>query len=249
MSDFPIPALADLPAAGCALLPGVCTPERCAELLAEWHDAQRHAPPDETMRLDAAELFAARNVLGWHPDAARWAWPPPLVSAVRAALGPTAGLVRVLFFDKPPDWTWALPWHQDTTVAVAEHRPSERFVKPTVKSGVPHVEAPADLLARMLSARLHLDPVDDENGPLRVRVGSHRHGKGLHEGDGVWTVHAAAGDVLLLRPLLAHSSKKSAPGTARHRRVLHFEFAADADPGDGFAWRQFHPLPAARHSG
>jgi ectoine hydroxylase-related dioxygenase (phytanoyl-CoA dioxygenase family) len=152
-------------------------------------------------------------------------------------------MVRILFFDKPPEWNWALPWHQDTTIAVAEHRPSERFTKPTVKSGVPHVEAPTGLLERMLSARLHLDPMDDENGPLRVRIGSHLGGKELREG-GEWTVHAAAGDVLLMRPLLAHSSKKSLPGTTRHRRILHFEFAADPTPGDGFAWRQFHPLPA-----
>lgn len=241
-TSFTPPAFADLDAAGCALLSAVCAPERCAELLLEWHEAQWRAPSDETMRLESGELFAARNVLGWHPDAARWAWHPALVSAVRAALGPTAGLVRILFFDKPPDWNWALPWHQDTTVAVAEHRPSERFAKPAVKSGVPHVEAPAEVLQRMLAARLHLDPMDDENGPLRVRIGSHRHGKGLNAGDGEWTVHAAAGDVLLMRPLLAHSSKKSAPGTTRRRRILHFEFAADPEPGDGFAWRQFHPV-------
>ena len=236
------PTLFDLSAAGCALLPSVCSADDCARLLAEWHTAQRHAPPDEQMRRENCELFAARTVMEWHPAAAHWAGWPGLLVAVRAALGPDSGLVRILFFDKPPERTWGLPWHQDLTIAVDRHRPSERFVKPTMKSGVPHVEAPTELLERMLTARLHLDPVDGENGPLRLRVGSHREGKGLHDGETVWTAHAAAGDVVLMRPLVAHASGKSAPHTTRHRRILHFEFAADPSPGDGFEWRKFVPL-------
>src|SRR5687768_16985804 len=169
------PTLADLPAAGCALLPGVCTADDCARLLAEWHVAQQLAPPAEQMRRENGELFAARTVLEWHPPAAGWARWPKLLNAVRTALGPDSGLVRILFFDKPPERTWGLPRHQDVTVAVDRHRPSGRFTKPTTKSGVPHVEAPAEVLERMLTARLHLDPVDGENGPLRLRIGSHRH--------------------------------------------------------------------------
>jgi hypothetical protein len=130
------------------------------------------------------------------------------------------------------------------TVAVDRHRPSDRFTKPTTKSGVPHVEAPVEVLERMLTARLHLDAVGDENGPLKLRLGSHRHGFGLQDGAPVWVAHAAAGDVVLMRPLTAHSSGKSAPHTTRHRRLLHFEFAADPAPGDGFGWRQFIPLSA-----
>lgn len=238
---FP-PTLAELPDAGCALLPAVCTADDCVRMLAEWHAAQQYAPADEHMRRESGELFAARNVLGWHPAAAHWANWPALLDAVRATLGPTAGLVRILFFNKPPERTWGLPWHQDVTIAVDQHRPSERFTKPTTKSGVPHVEAPVDVLERMLTARLHLDAVDDENGPLRLRVGSHRHGMELREGAPVWVAHATAGDVVLMRPLTAHSSGKSAPNTTRHRRLFHFEFTADPTPGDDFHWRQFIPL-------
>ena len=84
----------------------------------------------------------------------------------------------MLYFDKPPGESWALPWHKDLAIAVRDNRlPSDHFARPTTKYGVPHVEAPAWLLERMLTARLHLDEVTDENGPLRVLPGSHRDGK------------------------------------------------------------------------
>src|SRR5262249_11408360 len=137
------------------------------------------------------------------------------------------GLVRVLYFDKPPGQSWALPWHKDLTIAVRDNAlPSERFGKPTRKAGVPHVEAPESVLAGMVTARIHLDDVTDENGPLKVVPGSHRAGKGLALADAeVRTVYAGAGDVLLMRPLVAHCSNRSLPETRRHRRILHLEFA------------------------
>jgi hypothetical protein len=47
------------------------------------------------------------------------------------------------------------------------------------------------------------------------------------------------GDVLLMRPLLAHASNRSCPGTERHRRILHLEFAASPDLPDDYAWHMF----------
>ena len=47
------------------------------------------------------------------------------------------------------------------------------------------------------------------------------------------------GDVLLMRPLLAHCSNRSYAGTLRHRRILHLEFAGSADLPDGYTWHTF----------
>ncbi|MBI1917272.1 MAG: phytanoyl-CoA dioxygenase, partial [Planctomycetes bacterium] len=47
------------------------------------------------------------------------------------------------------------------------------------------------------------------------------------------------GAALLMRPLLAHSSGRSHPDTAQHRRVLHLEFAASTELPDGYAWHTF----------
>jgi len=166
-------------------------------------------------------LYAARNVLELWPRAASVWRVPRLFDALRVALGPDFGLVRALYFDKPPGLSWTLPCHQDVVIAVRDNRlPSERFT--------------------MLTARIHLDEVTDENGPLRVVPGTHRGGEPFTgEGVAARTLHAARGDVLLMRPLLAHGSVKAAPDTVRHRRVLHLEFAASPALADGYAWHDF----------
>jgi ectoine hydroxylase-related dioxygenase (phytanoyl-CoA dioxygenase family) len=152
-------------------------------------------------------------------------------------------VVRVLFFDKPPGHSWALPWHKDYNIAVREHRGGDVFTKPTKKAGVPHVIAPAELLKTMLTARLHLDAMTTANGPLRVIPGSHRH-YAMGE-DGLRqpvTVYCGAGDVLLMRPLLTHSSSHSKTDAGLHRRIVHFECAASPELPDGYRWHDFRPL-------
>ena len=47
----------------------------------------------------------------------------------------------------------------------------------TVKSGLLHVAPPVDLLARMLTIRIHLDPVPTTNAPLLIAPGSHLLGR------------------------------------------------------------------------
>jgi ectoine hydroxylase-related dioxygenase (phytanoyl-CoA dioxygenase family) len=158
-----------------------------------------------------------------------------------AVLGDGFGLVRVLFFDKPPDRTWSLPWHKDLTIAVRDNRlPSNRFCHPTTKVGVPHVEAPVELLATMLTVRIHLDPMTEENGPLRLLPGSHRDGKAMRLNVvSAYTLNVSPGDVLLVRPLVTHCSAPSNSQTLLHRRVLHLEFAASPSLPDGYAWHDY----------
>jgi ectoine hydroxylase-related dioxygenase (phytanoyl-CoA dioxygenase family) len=171
------------------------------------------------------------------------AYTPALREVLLAELAPGAGVVRGLFFDKPPGHGWALPWHKDYTVAVRAHGPPGRFRKPTTKAGIPHLEAPTELLARMLTARVHLDDMTDENGPLRVVPGSHRFDRTADdEPRPPVVVRCRAGDVLLMRPLLTHASGHAAPGTAMHRRIVHLECAPAGELGDGYEWRDFVPL-------
>jgi hypothetical protein len=107
---------------------------------------------------------------------------------------------------------------------------------------VPHVEAPLSVLESMLTARIHLDDVTAEYGPLKVVPGSHRSGKALTlDLAPPVQILANRGDVLLMRPLLAHCSGKSHPHSTRHRRILHLEFTTAADLPDGYAWHPFIP--------
>jgi hypothetical protein len=227
---------------GYVLLQAVFSPEQVTEIAQQLMNALEQPTPEEgAIHSEAGNLYAARNLLTlWPPVAGIWRQ-PPLPDALGAVLGTGSGLVRVLFFDKPPHQTWGLPWHKDLTIAVRENRlPSSHFSKPTRKAGVPHVEAPRELLERMLTARIHLDDVTEENGPLKVIPGSHRLGKALSNGEALpRTVLARRGDVLLIRPLVEHCSIRSFPDTSRHRRILHLEFARQRHLPDGYAWHDF----------
>lgn len=185
--------------------------------------------------------YGSRNLLGLIPEIQEIPSHPVLREFIHAVLGPAAGIVRVLYFDKPPGCSWALPWHRDRTIAVKDNRkPSSLFHKPTTKAAIPHVEAPVMLLDRMLTLRLHLDPMTKDNGPLSVIPGSHfidREAASLPA-----ELHAYEGDVLAMRPLLLHSSCMSAPESVQHRRVLHWELASDEELPDGYEWQWFHRL-------
>jgi Phytanoyl-CoA dioxygenase (PhyH) len=229
---------------GFVTLAAVFTPDEVAEMAASLDAAIAATPRDDPAILTSdGILYAARNVLAiWPPAASVW-HRAALLEPLQAILGPRLGVVRVLFFDKPPGGSWALPWHKDLTIAVRDNGlPAARDLHPTRKAGVPHIEAPEAVLATMLTARIYLDPVDDTNGPLKVVPGSHRQGKALIlEGAPVRTLHADTGDVLLIRPLVAHCSNRSTPGSTRHRRILHLELAGDPTLFDDLTWHDFVP--------
>jgi hypothetical protein len=229
-----------LEADGCAVLSAALSPAEVAAAVAEWaHVTRSHAADDALLAGESGPAYGARNLLELWPSVVELVRRPVLCDALCEVLGPGAGVVRVLYFDKPPGHSWALPWHKDYSLAVAAHGRTGAFTKPTVKAGVPHVVAPKDVLDRMLTVRVHLDAMTPENGPLRVIPGSHRayHQKDDPPREAV-TVHCRAGDVLLMRPLVTHASGHSKPD-ASHRRVVHLECAADAELADGYAWKWF----------
>ena len=149
--------------------------------------------------------------------------------------------VRVLFFDKTPEANWAIPWHQDRTIAVKERADAEGFGPWTVKDGVVHVEPPVSLLEEMVTLRLFVDNCDEGNGPLRIAIGSHRCGRlpaanvnTLARQSDILVCTGLAGDVLVMKTLALHSSTAArAPG---HRRVLHVDYSA-SDLPPPLAWK------------
>jgi hypothetical protein len=228
---------------GYALLPGIFSASTVADLIRELGQAlAAPAGAAATLRSQEGVVYAARNLLQVWPRAADFWRGSELPAVLTVLLGSHFGLVRILYFDKPPEASWSLPWHKDLTIAVRDNRlPSARFRAPTRKAGIPHVEAPLKLLQAMLTARIHLDPAAEVNGPLEVAPGSHHAGKKLVLDAAGVTILAQPGDTLLMRPLVTHRSGRSHPDTTLQRRILHLEFAAHPHLEDGYRWHDFHP--------
>ena len=159
-------------------------------------------------------------------------------------LGTSAGLVRILYFDKPPGHGWALSLHRDQTIAVASHHdPPTPFSKPTFKAGVAHVQANHQLLQSMLTLRLHLDPMHSDNGPLIVVPNSHVTSDATSTpSEKTVEIHCNAGDVFVMRPLLSHGSVASKESCKDHRRVVHLECSPDGTLPSPYQWHQFDPI-------
>ncbi len=195
---------------------------------------------EANIKSSLGETYAARNLAEFSPNLLFLWQTPGLIDLLKETIGDEFGLVRVLYFDKHPNRTWSLPWHKDMTIAVKDNSlPTEAFSKPTRKSGVDHVEGSRKLLERMLTLRIHLDDVTEDNGPLEVAIGSHKNGKQPVGENDVAKILVQAGDVLAMRPLLSHASGSSAKGTTQHRRILHLEFAGQSELPDGFEWHLF----------
>jgi ectoine hydroxylase-related dioxygenase (phytanoyl-CoA dioxygenase family) len=181
-----------------------------------------------------------RDVMDLIPELRALAQHPAVRAIAEQVLGPEAHVVRSTLFDKTDAANWKVPWHQDVTIAVSERRETPGYGPWSMKSGVLHVQPPSEVLERMVTIRIHLDPCPSTNGPLRVLPGTHRLGrinqnyveKYIDEAQTV-TCEAEPGEALVMRPLLLHASSPAESPT--HRRVVHLDFAA-ASLTNGLTW-------------
>lgn len=210
-----------------------------AELFADAADAATLAAVEAAL----AELPAERaglRLFGVEGLGALLA-PSGRIGALAAAvLGVRTRPVRAILFDKSPTTNWSLAWHQDRVMAVKDRVEVEGFGPWSRKHGALHVAPPFELLAGMLTLRLHLDPVGPGNAPLLIAPGSHRLGR-VAEVDipaavaccGTYACLAERGDAWLYATPILHASERAAE--PRRRRVLQVDFAAHDLPG-GLEW-------------
>jgi Phytanoyl-CoA dioxygenase (PhyH) len=244
-SNSEVNILDELETSGCVWVREMMSLDECFDVGEQLDRALMNA--SSTLR-NGEQVYGARNLIDIFPEAGRLLEIEAIHRLCHEILGPDWGVVRGLFFDKPPGSSWSLPWHQDLTIAVENNKLVSRdFKHPTCKAGVDHLEAPEWLLRQMLTLRFHLDDMSADNGPLCVRLGSHRAGKliegGTPENDELRELHCRAGDCLLMRPLLSHSSRLSRSDCQTRRRIVHLELSAIASLPDGLRWHRF--LPAA----
>lgn len=198
-------------------VPQVVPSECRAELLAE---------ADRLAKNEPEAAHGIRDLLSKSPlvrSALREAW-------LRRLVPPEHICVRGILFDKTAAANWLVAWHQDLTICVQRQVEVPGYGPWSVKHDVPHVQPPMELLAAMVTVRLHLDDAAASNGALRVIPGSHQHGRldaqqieQWRAAEGEVVCAAATGDALMMKPLILHaSSRASSPA---HRRVIHLEFA------------------------
>jgi hypothetical protein len=221
---------------GFAVLPTVVD----AYTLLDLTRALKQLPVTDAVRRKGKRPFGIRNLLEVVPLTRRLAESDALASLARIVLGENAKLVRGLFFDKPPQANWKVAWHQDLTIAVEKRMDLEGFGPWTTKAAVTHVQPPIPVLEGMVALRVHLDDCDIWNGALRVIPGSHKRGRLSPEAisecvkqEMPVVCEVPRGGVLLMKPLLLHSSSLSE--RPFHRRVIHFEFSSCELPR-GLRW-------------
>lgn len=190
-------------------------------------------------RVHGGETYALRNILHAIPQVFEVAKSEAVLSLIRSVIGQDAKPVKAILFDKTENVNWNLRWHQDSVISVKERLDVPGFTGWSNKVGIPHVRPPVEVLEQMLAARIHIDDCPSENGALKVIPQSHAHGRLSTEQIEEWTKKqhhvcgAKKGDVLLMKPLILHSSDRAAKPV--HRRVLHIEYAAFELPA-GLEW-------------
>lgn len=188
----------------------------------------------------SSDLFAIRQLFKEVPELMPVVFNTQLKQLVQEVFGPDYFIVKSIYFDKPERANWYVAYHQDLTIAVDKKLQLEHFGPWTVKQNQYAVQPPVDLLERNFTIRIHLDDTDADNGALRIIEASHL--KKIYRPE---TINHAAeqeticpvekGGIMIIKPLLMHSSGRSTSG--KRRRVIHIEFSDQALPA-GLCWAE-----------
>lgn len=207
----------------------------------ELTESARVSGDSEAAVANSAGVYALRNLTDVVPETTELVRNPAVREIVETILGSNAFLIRSTLFDKTDGANWGVFWHQDLSIAVEQRFDVDGFHAWTRKAGVQCVQPPVELMAQILTMRLHLDDCRADNGALKVLPGSHLlrrlpsdriEQRAASGGETICEV--SSGGAVLMCPLLLHSS--SPMERSGHRRVIHFEFAAFELPSP-LKWR------------
>ncbi len=225
---------------------GFAVLEKClsAETVArfvELTELARENSDSESAVANSAGVYALRNLTDVVPETTELVRNQAVRGIVESILGSNAFLIRSTLFDKTNGANWGVFWHQDLSIAVEQRHDVDGFHAWTRKAGVQCVQPPVELMAQILTMRLHLDDCRADNGALKVLPGSHVSQRLTSDrieqraaSGGETICEVPTGGAVLMCPLLLHAS--SPMERSGHRRVIHFEFAAFELPSP-LKWR------------
>ena len=214
----------DLTENGFTIVDNIYANQEIAQILLTIDQADK---TKETFR-KSADLFAIRQFLKEIPEATNLVFNDNLKEAIRQLFGDNYFVVKSIYFDKPEISNWYVPYHQDLTISVDKKVTLENFGPWTTKQNQFAVQPPLDLLENIYTIRIHLDDTDENNGALRVIPKSHS--KKIYRPETIdWTTETETtcnvkkGGIMIMKPLLLHSSSKTT--NHKKRRVIHIEFS------------------------
>ena len=175
----------------------------------------------ETFR-KSTELFAIRQFLNEIPEIRSLIFNDNLKKKIEDLFGKDYFVVKSIYFDKPENS------HQDLTISVDKKVELTGFGPWTVKHNQFAVQAPLEILENICTVRIHLDDTDENNGALKVILGSHS--KEIYRPETIdWNIEKETicnvnkGGIMIMKPLILHSSGRTSNG--KKRRVIHIEFS------------------------
>ena len=184
------------------------------------------------------KAFGIRGFLKTHPELNALIFSKNLISIINS-ISKNSRVIKSIYFDKPPSANWIVNWHQDLTINVEGKTEDDNFKNWRFLKERTIVQPPLDVLENIFTIRIHLDKCTQKNGALQVVSQSHKNGvvnlanevSNLNSIKKVCEVEK--GGVLIMKPLLFHSSKRTE--NQKNRRVIHIEFSNKILP-EGMKW-------------
>ena len=186
------------------------------------------------------DLFAIRRFLKYVPEVKEIIFSDKLKQIIHDLFGTGYFVVKSIYFDKPQKSNWFVAWHQDLTISVDKKIDFDGYTNWTLKPNQYAVQPPVNILQNNFTVRIHLDDTDKDNGALNVIPGSHL--KNIYKVENIdWSIEKEAtcevgvGGIMIMRPLLLHSSNRTLNN--KKRRVVHIEFS-NANLAKGMDWAE-----------
>lgn len=174
------------------------------------------------------DLFAIRQFLKEIPETTSLIFNENLKNSIKQMFGNNYFVVKSIYFDKPETSNWYVSYHQDLTISVDKKVSLENYGPWTTKQNQFAVQPPIEFLENIFTIRIHLDDTDEKNGALRVIPKSHK--KKICRPETIdftkeieSTCNVNKGGVMIMKPLLLHSSSRTVSN--KKRRVIHIEFS------------------------
>jgi ectoine hydroxylase-related dioxygenase (phytanoyl-CoA dioxygenase family) len=219
----------EIESSGFVIIENVFSAKEIEEILAVINETDLNKP---TFR-KTTDLFAIRQFFKEIPGAIPLVFIQSLKNIIEQLFGKDFFVVKSIYFDKPEDSNWFVSYHQDLTISVDKKSETEDFGLWTKKQNQYAVQPPLEILQNNFTIRIHLDDTDENNGALNVIQGSHLNGiyrpEPLQQNKGKEVIcRVTKGSVMIMRPLLLHSSNRTI--NHKRRRVIHIEFSNSTLP-------------------